>query len=89
MLTPRRVAELEALRPHDAAVKVTRLRWLTASPVSDRPEEITAEVAKLQLLRAMGAYALDLSMVLAQRLIRDAAHSSHAERAAKTAVRRS
>lgn len=63
VLAPRRVAELEALTPRDAAVKMTRLRWLTTSPVSDSPEQSTAEVGKLQFLRAVHAHALDLSMV--------------------------
>ena len=87
MLTPRRVAELEALTPHAAAVKLTRLRWLTTSPASDRPEEIAAEVGKLQFLRAMDAHALNLPMGPAERLIGVAARSSHGDRAAKTAVR--
>ncbi len=78
---------MEALTPHAAAVKMTRLRWLTASPASDSPEEITAEVGKLQFLRAVDAHALDLSMGPAARLTCVAAQSSHADRATKTAVR--
>lgn len=67
LLTPRRVSELDTLLLHDAAVKMTRLRWLTTPPTSDSPEGIAAEVGKLQFLRAMDAHTLDLSMVPAER----------------------
>jgi hypothetical protein len=67
LLTPRRMAELDGLLIPDPSIRTTRLKWLTEPPVSDSPERIKAEIAKLQFLRAMDAHTLDLSMVPAER----------------------
>lgn len=67
LLTPALVAELDGLLHYDAAVRGTRLKWLTTPPVSDSPEAIKAEIGKLGFLRSMDAHTLDLSMLPAER----------------------
>jgi TnpA family transposase len=67
LLTPKMVPELDGLLQVDAAVRGTRLSWLTTPPVSDSPEAIKAEIGKLGFLRGMDADSVDLSMLPAER----------------------
>ena len=46
---------------------MTRLRWLTTGPVEASPAGVKAEVGKLEFLRGLGADALDLSVLPAER----------------------
>ena len=67
LLTPGLVMELDGLLLVDAGLGMTRLKWLTTPPVSDAPESIKTELAKLAFLSGMDAHALDLSMLPAER----------------------
>lgn len=67
LLTPSLVMELDGLLLPDAELGMTRLRWLTTPPVSDSPESIKKELAKLAFLRGMDAHTLDLSVLPAER----------------------
>lgn len=66
-LTDARCAALDRLPVTDPEVKTTRLRWLATGPVEASPAAVKAEVAKLALLRGLGADALDLSVLPAER----------------------
>ncbi|GAA2881894.1 hypothetical protein GCM10010517_45000 [Streptosporangium fragile] len=63
LLTPALVAELDNLLLVDAELGTTRLTWLTTPPVSDSPESIKNELAKLAFLRGMDAHTLDVSVL--------------------------
>ncbi|SFO26097.1 protein of unknown function [Pseudonocardia ammonioxydans] len=65
--TEQRCAGLDGLLVVDPAVGMTRLRWLSTAPVEASPAGIKAEVTKLEFLRGLGAEALDLSMLPAER----------------------
>ncbi|MCE7011757.1 Tn3 family transposase [Kibdelosporangium philippinense] len=65
--TDARCAALDGLLVVDPGIKTTRLRWLSTGPVEASPTVIKAEVAKLEFLRDLGADALDLSMLPAER----------------------
>ena len=65
--TPQRCAGLDGLLVVDPAVGMTRLRWLSTAPVEASPAGIKAEVTKLEFLRGLGADALDLSVLPAER----------------------
>jgi len=67
LLTPARCAEMDGMLHYDAAVRGTRLKWVTTAPVSDSPEAIKAEIGKLQYLRSLDAHTLDLSMLPSER----------------------
>ncbi|WP_194909560.1 Tn3 family transposase [Catenulispora rubra] len=67
LLTPSMMAELDGLLHHDAAVRGTRLKWLTTPPVSDSPDSIKKEIGKLAFLRDLDAHTMDLSMLPAER----------------------
>lgn len=71
LLTPSMMAELDGLLHYDAAVRGTRLKWLTTPPVSDSPTAIKAEIAKLAFRRDLDAHTMDLSMLAAERLLAD------------------
>lgn len=62
-----RCAALDGLLVTDPEVKTTRLRWLATGPVEASPAAVKAEVAKLAFLRGLGADALDLSVLPAER----------------------
>ena len=62
-----RCAALDGLLVTDPEVKTTRLRWLATGPVEASPAAVKAEVAKLEFLRGLGAEALDLSVLPAER----------------------
>jgi hypothetical protein len=65
--TDARCAALDRLLVTDPEVKTTRLRWLATGPVEASPAAVKAEVAKLAFLRGLGADALDLSVLPAER----------------------
>ncbi|MGH3863715.1 DUF4158 domain-containing protein, partial [Actinokineospora sp.] len=65
--TDARCAALDGLLVTDPEVKATRLRWLSTGAVEASPAAVKAEVAKLEFLRGLGADALDLSMLPAER----------------------
>ncbi|MFI0487470.1 Tn3 family transposase [Actinomadura sp. 9N215] len=65
--TEERRAGLDELLVVDAAIGMTRLRWLGKGPVEASPAAVKAEVAKLEFLRAMDADRLDLSVLPAER----------------------
>ena len=62
LLTPSMMAELDGLLHYDAAVRGTRLKWLTTPPTSDSPDSIKKEIGKLLFARDLGAHTLDLSI---------------------------
>ncbi len=65
--TQQRCAGLDGLLVVDPAIGMTRLRWLSTGPVESSPAGIKAEVTKLEFLRGLGADALDLSVLPAER----------------------
>lgn len=65
--TDARCAALDGLLVTNPEIKTTRLRWLATGPVEASPAAIKAEVTKLEFLRDLGADALDLSMLPADR----------------------
>lgn len=65
--TDARCAALDGLLVTDPEIKTTRLRWLATGPVEASPAAIKAEVGKLEFLRDLGADALDLAMLPAER----------------------
>jgi len=62
-----RRAGLDGLLVVDPEVGMTRLRWLTTGAVEASPAGVKAEVGKLEFLRGLGADALDLSVLPAER----------------------
>lgn len=67
LVTPGLERELDGLLLVDAGLGMTRLKWLTTPPVSDSPGSIKTELAKLSFLSGIGARALDLSVLPAER----------------------
>jgi len=65
--TERRCSGLDGLLVVDPEIGMTRLRWLTTGPVEASPAGVKAEVGKLEFLRGLGADALDLSVLPAER----------------------
>lgn len=65
--TEERCAALDALLLTDPDVGMTRLRWLGRGPVEASPAAVRTEVGKLEFLRGLGAHALDLSVLPAER----------------------
>lgn len=65
--TQQRCAGLDGLLVVDPEIGMTRLRWLTTGPVEASPAGVKAEVGKLEFLRGLGADALDLSVLPAER----------------------
>lgn len=65
--TDARCAALDELLVTDPEIGMTRLRWLSTGPVEASPAAVKAEVAKLEFLRGLGADALDLSGLPAER----------------------
>jgi hypothetical protein len=65
--TEERCAALDALLLTDPDVGMTRLRWLGRGPVEASPTAVRTEVGKLEFLRGLGAHALDLSVLPAER----------------------
>lgn len=65
--TDARCDALDGLLVVDPEIKMTRLRWLSTGPVEASPSAVRAEVEKLEFLRSLGAHALDLSVLPAER----------------------
>ncbi|WP_103380672.1 Tn3 family transposase [Pseudonocardia dioxanivorans] len=66
-LTDERRTVLDGLLEVDAAIGITRLRWLSTGPVEASPAAVRTELAKLAFLRNMDAHTLDLSVLPAER----------------------
>ncbi|GAB4583869.1 hypothetical protein Ntsu_17010 [Nocardia sp. IFM 10818] len=66
-LTPARCAELDGLLVTDASVRLSRLRWLSTSPVEASAAAVRNEVERLGFVRGLGADTLDLSVLPAER----------------------
>lgn len=66
-LTETRCAALDALLISDARVGMSRLRWLSTGPVEASSSAVKTEISKLKFLRGLGAEALDLSVLPAER----------------------
>ncbi len=66
-LTPQRCAELDGLLVTDASIRMSRLRWLATGPVEASAAAVRNEVEKLGFVRGLGADALDLSVLPAER----------------------
>ncbi|BAS18377.1 transposase for transposon Tn21 (plasmid) [Arthrobacter sp. Hiyo8] len=62
-----RRAGLDALLVTDPKIGMTRLRWLGKGPVEASPAAVKTEIEKLEFLRGLGAPALDLSVLPAER----------------------
>lgn len=66
-LTDTRCASLDALLVSDAQVGMSRRRWLSTGPVEASSSAVKTEISKLKFLRSLGAEALDLSVLPAER----------------------
>ncbi|MHC6220079.1 DUF4158 domain-containing protein [Arthrobacter sp. MMS24-S77] len=58
---------LDGLLVTDPKIGMTRLRWLNKGPVEASPPAVKTEIEKLKFLRGLGAPALDLSVLPAER----------------------
>lgn len=65
--TAERRTGLDGLLLTDPAIGMTRLRWLGTGLAEASPAAVKAEIAKLEFLRSLGADALDLSVLPAER----------------------
>lgn len=66
-LTPQRCQDLDALLVVDPSLGMSRLTWLSTGPVEASAAAVKAEVDKLGFLRGLGADALDISVLPAER----------------------
>jgi len=67
LLTRQLMADLDRLLVVDDKLGGTRLHWLGTGATQASPEAIKAEIGKLRFLRGIGADALDLSVLPAER----------------------
>ncbi|MFE4799822.1 DUF4158 domain-containing protein [Streptomyces sp. NPDC056708] len=67
LLTGEQVRGLDGLLVVEPALGSTRLHWMVTGPVQGSPASVKGEVEKLLFLRGLGADALDLSALPAER----------------------